>query len=192
MHKVKTISQEISTNMVRCLGEIDEKKIERVLDEILGAKRIFVLGMGHSGLIGKIFAMKLAHLGFSSHVVGDVTTPSLKRGDLLVAVSQSGETSTILILAKKAKSLGGKVVGVTSFAASTLGDLADTSLVVAARTEEGEFPVFSLLGDEEHKNMSGALFGINIFALFYGLVCELAARTGQSPERIDSRHANIE
>lgn len=192
MHKVKTISQEISTNMVRCLGEIDEKKIEKVLDEVLRAKRIFVLGMGHSGLIGKIFAMKLVHLGFSSHVVGDVTTPSLKRGDLLVAVSQSGETSTILTLAKKAKSLGGKVVGVTSFAASTLGDLADTSLVVAARTEEGEFPVFSLLGDEEHKNMSGALFGINIFALFYGLVCELAARTGQSPERIDSRHANIE
>jgi len=101
--------------------------------------------------------MKLAHLGFSSYVIGDVTTPSLKEGDLLIAISQSGKTSTILTLVKKAKKLGG-----------------------------------SLLGDEEHKNTSGALFGMNIFALFYGLICELAARTGQSPQEIDSRHANIE
>ena len=192
MHRVKRISREISANMMRCIEGIDEKKIDRVLDEILHAKRIFVLGMGHSGLIGRVLAMKLAHLGFSSHVVGDVTTPSLKEGDLLVVVSQSGETSTILTLARKARGLRGKVVGITCSPGSSLDELANASLIVAAKDEEGEFPVFSLLGDEKHKNTSGALFGMNIFALFYGIVCELAARRGQSPKRIDSRQANIE
>jgi len=192
MHRVKAISQEISKNMVHVLEEIDEIQIEKVIDEILKAKKIFVLGVGHSELIGKVLAMKLAHLGFSSYVVGDVTTPSLKRGDLLLAISQSGETSTILALVRKAKSLGGKVVAVTSSSQSTLSELADISLGVAARIEGIEFPVLSLLGDKEHKNMSGALFGMNIFILFYGLVCELVARTGQSPQKIDSRHANIE
>jgi len=192
MHRVKAISQEISKNMVHVLEGIDEIQIEKVIDEILKAKKIFVLGVGHSGLIGKVLAMKLAHLGFSSYVVGDVTTPSLKRGDLLLAISQSGETSTILTLVRKAKSLGGKVIAVTSSSQSTLSEHADLSLGVAARIEGIEFPVLSLLGDEEYKNMSGALFGMNIFALFYGLVCELVARTGQSPPNIDSRHANIE
>lgn len=192
MHRAKAISQEISKNMVHVLEEIDEIQIEKVIDEILKAKKIFVLGVGHSGLIGKVLAMKLAHLGFSPYVVGNVTTPSLKRGDLLLAISQSGETSTILALVRKAKSLGGKVVAVTSFSQSTLSELADVSLGVATRIEGIEFPVLSLLGDEEHKNMSGALFGMNIFALFYGLVCELVAKTGQSPPEIDSRHANIE
>ena len=58
--------------------------------------------------------------------------------------------------------------------------------------EEVEFPVLSLLGDEKHRNMSGALFGMNLFVLFYGIVCELAVRTDQSPQKIDSRHANLE
>ena len=192
MHRVKAISKEISNNILRSLEEIDENKIEKLIDEILKAKKIFVLGIGHSGLMGKVLAMKLAHLGFSSHMVGDVTTPPLRRGDLLVAISQSGETSTILTLVRKAKSLGGRIIGVTSSSESTLSKLADISLVIAAKIEGIEFPVLSLLGDGEHKNMSGALFGMNIFAFFYGLICELAVRTGQSPQEIDSRHANIE
>jgi 6-phospho-3-hexuloisomerase len=192
MHRVKAVSREISRNMVRSLGEIDENRIEKVIDEILKAGKIFVLGVGHSGLIGKVLAMKLAHLGFSSHVVGEVTTPPLKRGDLLVAISQSGETSSVIALVRKVKNLGGRIVAVTSSPQSSLIELAHVSLVVPAKIEGIEFPVLSLLGDREHKNMSGALFGMNLFALFYGLVCELAAKTGQSPQKIDSRHANIE
>ena len=136
--------------------------------------------------------MKLTQLGFSCHVVGDVTTPSLQRDDLLVVISQSGETSSLMTLVNKAKNLGGRVLAVTSSADSTLGNLADMSLVVPDRSKVVEFPVLSLLGDKKHKNMSSALFAMNIFALFYGLVCELAARLSQSPQEIDSRHANIE
>jgi len=192
MHRAKAIAEEISRNLVYSLQKIDEQQIEKLIQEILRANKIFVLGIGHSGLIGKILAMKLAHLGFSSYVIGDVTTPSLKEGDLLIAISQSGKTSTILTLVKKAKKLGGRIAAVTSSSESPLAKFSDISVLIPARIEDIEFPVFSLLGDEEHKNTSGALFGMNIFALFYGLICELAARTGQSPQEIDSRHANIE
>lgn len=192
MQRVKAISKEISSNLVYSLERIDEQQIEKLISEILKANKIFVLGTGHSGLIGKILAMKLAHLGFSSYVIGDVTTPSLKEGDLLIAISQSGKTSTILTLAEKAKKLGGRIAAVTSSSDSPLAKFSDISVLIPARIEDIEFPVFSLLGDEEHKNTSGALFGMNIFAFIYGLVCELIARTAQSPQQIDSRHANIE
>ena len=192
MLRVKDISKEVSQNVLRSLEKVDEERIEKVIDEILKVDKIFTLGIGQSGLIGKILAMKLAHLGFSSYVVGDVTTPSLEKNDLLIAISQSGETSTILTLVKKAKSAGGKVIAITSSPESTLSKIADISLVVPAKVEEVEFPVLSLLGDEKHKNMSGALFGMNLFVLFYGIICELAVRTDQSPQKIDSRHANLE
>lgn len=192
MHRVKLISREISKNLISSFEKIDDSQIEKAIDEILKAGKIFVLGVGHSGLIGKILAMKLAHLGFSSHVVGDVTTPPLREGDLLIAISQSGETSIILTLVEKVKKLKGRILAVTSSPNSTLTKIAQISLIVPAKIEKVNFPVFALLGDEEHKNTSGALFGMNLFALFYGLVCELAERTGQSPKEIDSRHANIE
>lgn len=192
MHRVKDIAKEMSENMVYALERVSEDQIEKVLDAILKTSKIFVVGVGHSGLIGKILAMKLAHLGFSCWVVGDVTTPPLKEKDVLIAISQSGETSTILTLVKKAKSFGGKIIAVTSSPKSTLTRLADICLVIPAKVEKLEFPVLSFLGEEEHKNTSGALFGLNMFVLFYGLVCELAARTNQSPHQIDLRHANIE
>ena len=119
MSRVKDISKEVSQNVLHSLAEVNEDKIEKIIDGILKVDKIFTLGIGQSGLIGKILAMKLANLGFSSYVVGDVTTPSLGKNDLLIAISQSGETSTILTLVKKAKSAGGKVIAITSSPEST-------------------------------------------------------------------------
>ncbi len=192
MQRAKAIFEEITKNMIYSLREIDEVQIEKIVDSILTSKKIFVLGKGQSGLMGKILAMKLAHLGFISHVVGDVTAPPLEKDDLLVAISQSGETSSIVTLVKKAKDLGGRIIGITSYPDSTLGQLAHIVLKIPGKMKKVEFPVFSLLGDEKHKNMSGALFAANVFAVFYGIVCELVAKTGQSPQEIDSRHANLE
>ncbi|MBE0479049.1 SIS domain-containing protein [Candidatus Aerophobetes bacterium] len=192
MQRTKIIFREVAENLVLCMEKLDEMQVEKVIDKILKAKKIFVLGAGHSGLIGKILAMKLSQLGFSSYVIGEVVTPSLGEADLLVSISQSGETLTVVTLTRKAKNLGVEVVAITSSANSSLSELADTTLFVPDKSESVHFSVLSLLGDKKHKNMSGALFGMNIFVLFYGIVCELVARTSKSPEEIDLRHANIE
>jgi len=192
MHRSTAIAREVSENLVGCLDQLDESVIERFIDELAGARGIFILGLGHSGLIGRILVMKLRHLGFRAHVIGDVTTPPLGEGDVLVAISYSGQTSSVLTLVKKARSYGGRTVGVTATAGSPLNDLTDVCLAIPARHTQVKFPVFSLLGDEAHKNMSGALLGMNLFVFFYGVICELVARTHQSPVQIDARHANIE
>ena len=192
MGRVKEVAKEMLHNATWSIGQLDEKDIEEMADILLRAKRIFVLGVGHSGLIGKILSMKLAHLGFDSYVVGDVTTLALRLGDVVVAISQSGKTPTILSLCQKARELGGKIIAVTASYKSTLGRLADHTVLVEAKCEDIDFANFSLLGDEAHSNMSGALFGMNIYLYFYGLVCELAKATRQTSKQIDSRHANIE
>ena len=192
MEKVKKVAKEMLQNATWSIEQLNEKDIKGMVDILLKAKKIFVLGVGHSGLIGRIFAMKLAQLGFNSYVVGDVTTPALNQGDVMVAISQSGKTSTILTLCQKAQKFGGKIIAITSSPNSTLSKLADHTVFIRAKSKDIDFASFSLLGDEEHKNMSGALFGLNIYLFFYGLICELAEATGQTPKQIDSRHANIE
>jgi len=192
MEKVKKVAKEMLQNATWSVEQLNEEDIKGMIDILLKAKKIFVLGVGHSGVIGKVFAMKLAHLGSNSYALGDVTTPALNSGDVMVAISQSGETSTILTLCRKAKELSGKIIAITASPNSTLSKLSDHSVFIRAKSKDIDFANFSLLGDEAHSNMSGALFGLNIYLFFYGLICELAEVIGQTPKQIDSRHANIE
>ena len=71
-----------------------------VADALNGAKRIFIAGIGRSGLIGKTFAMRLVHMGFLVYIVGDATTPAIQANDLLVIVTGSGTTKTLQLYAE--------------------------------------------------------------------------------------------
>lgn len=75
-----------------------------------GAKRVFVSGAGRSGLIGRFFAMRLMHSGYDVSVVGEIVTPSIKAGDLLIIISGSGETEQLIAFTKKAKEIGAKII----------------------------------------------------------------------------------
>lgn len=75
-------------------------KLTRLLDK---AKRIFIAGAGRSKLVGNFFAMRLVHGGYDVSVVGEIVTPSIKSGDLLIVISGSGETEQLIAFTKNAK-----------------------------------------------------------------------------------------
>ncbi|MBA7674326.1 3-hexulose-6-phosphate isomerase [subsurface metagenome] len=190
--RVKKTMEEMALNAIEISKNLSGKDARIMEDLLLDTGKIYTMGVGHSGLVGKIFAMKLMHLGLASYVVGDVTTPGLRKRDVVVAISQSGETTSVVALSKKAKKLGGKVIAITACPQSSLGRMADHIVKIEAKAPGKKFPALSALGDEEHANLSGALFGINSFLFFYGLICDLVLRAKQTPSQIDSRHANIE
>lgn len=190
--RIRKVVEEMASNAIKVSQNLSAKDICTMQDLLLDAGRIYTLGVGHSGLIGKVLAMKLMQLGFASCVVGEVTTPGLKQGDVVVAISQSGETTSLLALSKKAKKMGSRVIAITAHSDSTLARIADCTVKIEATAPHTHFQASSVLGDEEHANLSGALFGVNIFLFFYGLICDLVVRTSQTPSQIDSRHANIE
>ena len=74
------------------LHQIDLKDTEKLMEGILSSERIFLAGMGRSGLIARAFAMRLMQIGLEVYFVRDATTPAIGKGDLLVAISGSGET----------------------------------------------------------------------------------------------------
>ena len=190
--RVRKTMEEMALNAIEISKNLSDQDARIMEDLLLKAGKIYTMGVGHSGLVGKIFAMKLMHLGLASYVVGDVTTPGLRKRDVVVAISQSGETTSVVALSKKAKKLGGKVIAITACPQSSLGRIADHIVKIEAKAPGKKFPALSALGDEEHANLSGALFGINSFLFFYGLICDLVLRAKQTPSQIDSRHANIE
>jgi 6-phospho-3-hexuloisomerase len=183
---------EFARNAKGVMGDIDDDEMKRAVDVILGARKIYVLGIGHSGFFGRIFAMKLNHVSLKAYTVFDEINPPFDKDDLFIAISQSGSTGTIVTLAEKAKKLGGKVLGITSVRESALTELSDATLTLRKVDESVDYRVLSSLGDLGNQNFLGALFGFNIYILFYTLVIMLAERLGESADSINARHANLQ
>ena len=186
------ILDEYYANAKGVLGKIACQGLEDIVSLLLEAEKIFVLGLGHSGMIAKVLSMKLNHVGLRAYTVYDEVNPPFGKRDLFVAVSQSGETDTILSLARKARTLGGKVAAITCAAESSLGELSKIVLQIDNRAEHVDLSLLALIGEEKHQNLSGTLFGFNLYVLFYTLVIMIAQRKNETGKSIDQRHQNLQ
>jgi len=65
-------------------AKIDEQQIAGLARHLGQPGRVFVAGAGRSGLVLRMAAMRLMHLGLDVHVAGDTTTPAITSGDLLL------------------------------------------------------------------------------------------------------------
>jgi len=188
----KKLLDDFYLNAKTTFDKISEKNLKGTVSLIINSKKIYLLGIGHSGMFGKILSMKLNHLGIKAYTVFDEINPPFDKNDLFIAISQSGETKTIISLVKKAKKLGGKVLSLTSNANSTLVNLSDKVLIIEKLANNIEFSALSAIGDKKNQNLIGALFGFNIYVLSYTLIIMLAKELKETPESINKRHANLQ
>lgn len=121
---------ELKANVAR----VDAANAEKLIDMIFAAKKIYVAAAGRSKLMLNAFAMRLMHLGFRVYVVGEIVTPAVEEGDLVIIGSGSGKTESLLGMAKKAKTLGAKLAVLTIFPDSPVASEADLVIVIGGRT----------------------------------------------------------
>jgi arabinose-5-phosphate isomerase len=105
-----------------------------------GTGRVVVSGMGKSGHIGRKIAATLSstgtpaffmHPGEAAH--GDLGM--VTANDILIAISNSGESSELLDILPAVKRLGARVIAMTGKPASRLAKLADVHLNIAVAKE---------------------------------------------------------
>ena len=95
---------------------------------------MYVAGAGRSLLMLRGFAMRLMHLEMTAYVAGETVTPAIGAGDLLVIGSGSGETGTLKVMAQKARTAGADLALITAHPESTLGQMSDIIVTIAAPT----------------------------------------------------------
>jgi 6-phospho-3-hexuloisomerase len=149
------------------------------------ANRVFVVGAGRTGLALKSAAMRLMHLGFTVHVVGETTTPAIVAGDMLLAGSGSGTTSSIVKAAMTAKVVGAKVVVLSTTRESPLAALASLVVVLAAAKKQD-------YGDAISQQYAGSLFEQSVLLLTDAIFQTLWALEGTPAPELWKRHANLE
>jgi len=185
----------LTQNLASRCREIDRKSIDVFLTAILNARKIFIQGAGRSGLVGRAFAMRLMHLGFNVHVVGEVTTPPIHKDDLFIAVSGSGKTSTILTIVKTAKTMGAKIALITSHPKSPIGSLADLKIVIKGRepVKGGhDYLARQLTGTQHTITPLGTLFELTALLFSDSIIEELMIRKNKSESELQTFHTNLE
>ena len=173
-----------------------EEDIANFIEIITTADNIFVTGAGRSGLAAKAFAMRLMHLGLSSYVVGETISPAINAGDCILAISGSGETNTIVTAAKISKKRGAKVLALTSYPESSLGQLADGIIHVKGRTkvevDDENYLKRQIKGNYTSLTPLGTAFELTSLVFLDGLVSELMETMGKTEQDLKNRHTVLE
>jgi len=187
MNNVLPFSKTILNELEQILLHIPVEQSKQFVEIILRAKRLFIAGAGRSGFAGRAFAMRLMHLGFSAYVVGETVTPSIQKQDLLIIISGSGETGSLLSMAKKACLIGAEVALVSICPQSSIGKMTNVIVHIPAPTPKVKV---------EHKTVSiqpmGALFEQSAFLFLDAVILKLMEERGENSDHMFIRHANLE
>ncbi len=177
----------IVADIRRTLRAVDPGQIEAMEAALMKAERIFIAGKGRSGLQMRAFAMRLMQLGFTAHVVDDVTTPAIGAGDLLVIGSASGRTASLQTYVEAARAAGAALAAFSGERESPIARAAETLVAIPA----SNFKAGQSRGDGSVLVM-GSLFEHSLGLLCELLIIRLKAALEQPEAAMRARHANLE
>ena len=152
---------------------------DKFVDLIIGGRKIFLYGVGRSGLIAKAFAIRLVQMGIEVFFVGETVTPIVEEGNVVIIVSYTGETMSAIQTANIVRRVGAKVIAITTHPHSKLA--AASNLVIEIQTPK----------DDEKKRLAplGTLFEDATLIYLDGIVAVLMDKLGQSEGSMRKRHA---
>ena len=132
---VNLVIRSTSESIMALEQRVDVKVLEGSVDAIMHAPHLVIAGVGASGIVASDFQQKLSRLGLHAVYSPDsdmqiVEACALSKSDVLVAISYSGETSSVLKVAREAKRNGSTVIAITRFGGNSLSRIADWTLHV--------------------------------------------------------------
>ena len=166
---------------------VSTDELERFTDLILSSRRVFVAGVGRSGFMARAFANRLMHLGLSAYFVGETITPAIQLGDLLVIGSGSGETGSLVVMARKARSLGARLATLTVHPEASVGGMADAVVRIP-----GVSPKSDLADTVTSIQPMGNAFEQMSLLVYDAAVMILMDKLGRTSEEMFRLHANLE
>lgn len=168
------------------LSGIDETGVDAACALIAEAGRIVLYGCGREALQIKGFAMRLYHLGVDIAMQGDMATPPVGKGDLLIVSAGPGELSTVTALMQVAREAGADVLFLTGEPDTDSANLATMVLEIPAQTMARD------TGARVSILPMGSLYEGAMFVLFEIMVLKLRDTLAATPEEMRARHTNLE
>ena len=135
----KLLTEKISA--IRATLDINsEEKLLQTLQLLKNANRILLVGIGASGLVAKDFSWKLMKIGINAVAEQDMhallaSVQAMAPGDVLLAISYTGERREINLAAQEAAQLGVDVLAFTGFTPNSLQQCSTICLYTVAEEQ---------------------------------------------------------
>ncbi|MFA5074343.1 MAG: glutamine--fructose-6-phosphate transaminase (isomerizing) [Nitrospirota bacterium] len=148
-------------------GVIHLEEMGSAYDRLRAAKKIFIVACGtswHAGLVGKYMFEELACIPTEVDIASEFRyrSPLVSRDDVLIAITQSGETADTLAAMREAKKRGATVITICNVVGSTASREADGVVYTHAGPE---------IGVASTKAFTAQLTALYLFGLFFGALC---------------------
>ena len=116
--------------------------VENVLPQLLRAQKIFIIACGtswHAALIGKTIIETICRIPVEVDYASEFRyrKPIIKQGDVLMAISQSGETADTKAAMEMAKEKGATLFGIVNVVGSSIARMSDSGIYTHSGVEIG-------------------------------------------------------
>ncbi|MGZ3850361.1 MAG: glutamine--fructose-6-phosphate transaminase (isomerizing) [Flavisolibacter sp.] len=123
-------------------GTITMSGIQKYADQIMNANRIIMVACGtswHAGLVAEYILEELCRINVEVEYASEFRyrNPVIHKGDVIIAISQSGETADTLVAIENAKAKGAIILGVVNVVGSSISRLSDAGAYTHAGPEIG-------------------------------------------------------
>jgi glucosamine--fructose-6-phosphate aminotransferase (isomerizing) len=123
-------------------GDVRLGGLHTVMDKLLKARRIIITSCGtswHAALVGKYMLEQLGRIPVDVDYASEFRfrNPVIRPDDVVMVISQSGETADTLAALREAKSRGAPVLGIVNVVGSTIARETDAGVYIHAGPEIG-------------------------------------------------------
>src|SRR5215471_8705130 len=123
-------------------GTITMSGIQQYADQIVKANRIVVIACGtswHAGLVAEYVFEELCRINVEVEYASEFRyrNPVITKGDVIIAISQSGETADTLVAIETAKAKGAIILGVVNVVGSSIARISHGGAYTHAGPEIG-------------------------------------------------------
>lgn len=164
--------------------KMDDKGIhavEEMINAIAKAKKIFLYGVGRSGLVAQAFAIRLVQLGLNAFFIGESNTPMVEKDSVVIILSNTGQTMSAVQTANITRRIGAKIIGITSEPHSKLAQVASDVIIIANQMPD----------NEERRTYAplGTVFEEASTLLMDAILTVLMKKLGETEQSMKGRHA---
>ena len=181
-----------------CLrGRIDPDKgtvtlggIDSIMDKLVNANRIIIAACGtswHSGLVGEYLFEYLAKVPVEVEYASEFRYKEqlVGEGDVMIVISQSGETADTLAALRAAKERGALVIGVVNVVGSTIARETDAGVYIHAGPEIGVASTKAFTAQVTVLTMMAIKLGLSKNAITIKEAKKLISELAKIPQKIE-------
>jgi glucosamine--fructose-6-phosphate aminotransferase (isomerizing) len=192
-----TIFDCLRGRLIATTGQIIMSGIDDNIDILVNAQRIVIVACGtswHAGLVAEYFFEELCRIPVEVEYASEFRyrNPIINQGDVIIAISQSGETADTLVALENAKKQGAFIFGVVNAVGSSIARLSHAGAYTHSGPEIGVASTKAFTGQLAVLMMMGLKIAYAKGTIDHNRYVELMKSLESVPEKVKEILDNVD